>query len=194
VKGNHADVNGPATSGDVGNGVGDDCETVLFCDACASQADGTIALDDDGDFVLDNCDNCRSVPNTSQANADGDAFGEACEPDTDRDGAIDDVDNCLDLPNPSQANCNLDAEIANGLLSPRGDACDPVPCTEATFTSRVERRGPELVDTTSVFWDVTGRPLWVTRDEVVVPAARRLDGVPEHLVLRIPIASLTPER
>lgn len=45
----------------------------------------------------------------------------------------------------------------------------------------------------SVVWGVTGRPLWVTRDEVVVPAARRVDGVPEHIVLRIPVASLRPE-
>ena len=35
--------------------------------------------DSDGDGVPDTSDNCPAVPNASQANADGDPFGDACE-------------------------------------------------------------------------------------------------------------------
>ncbi len=37
-------------------------------------------LDTDGDGIPDGEDNCPSVPNNSQADADGDGFGDACEP------------------------------------------------------------------------------------------------------------------
>src|SRR5262249_54890060 len=40
---------------------------------------GTGAGDHDGDGVDDLSDNCPTVPNPSQANADGDALGDACE-------------------------------------------------------------------------------------------------------------------
>jgi hypothetical protein len=36
--------------------------------------------DSDGDGVLDNDDNCVNVPNPNQLNADGDGFGDACDP------------------------------------------------------------------------------------------------------------------
>jgi len=56
--------------------------------------------DDDGDSVLDCMDNCPQVVNSDQANADGDAWGDACDPcppipgagiDTDGDGTCDDA-------------------------------------------------------------------------------------------------------
>jgi Tol biopolymer transport system component len=48
--------------------------------------------DTDGDGVNDPVDNCPSVVNADQANADGDGLGDACDPDRDGDGVDDVVD------------------------------------------------------------------------------------------------------
>ena len=48
--------------------------------------------DSDGDGVADGSDNCPSVANPGQANLDGDALGDACDPDRDGDGVADTVD------------------------------------------------------------------------------------------------------
>jgi hypothetical protein len=45
------------------------------------------AADSDGDGVDDNTDNCIGTPNADQANQDGDALGDTCDPDRDGDGA-----------------------------------------------------------------------------------------------------------
>jgi uncharacterized protein (TIGR03382 family) len=47
--------------------------------------------DADSDTVADDDDNCRDVVNPDQANADGDALGDACDPDADGDGFNDDL-------------------------------------------------------------------------------------------------------
>ncbi len=72
--------------------------------------------DDDADGVPDTGDNCPTASNPSQANLDGDAQGDACDPDDDNDGVGDAGDNCPTASNPSQANLDGDAQ---------GDACDP---------------------------------------------------------------------
>ena len=53
-------------------------------------------IDTDGDGVLDAApDNCPTVPNSNQANTDGDAEGDACDDDDDNDGLTDNFpDNC----------------------------------------------------------------------------------------------------
>lgn len=48
--------------------------------------------------------------------------------DWDQDGIDDAHDNCPITRNPSQANCNRATEAACGV-APRGDACDPSPCS-----------------------------------------------------------------
>ncbi len=77
--------------------------------------------DPDGDGVFDPYDNCPSTANPTQANADFDALGDACDTststaDTDQDGVPDDGDNCPVAANPAQQDTDHD-----GL----GDACDP---------------------------------------------------------------------
>ncbi len=85
-------------------------------------------FDTDGDGVSDASDNCISIANPSQANADLDAFGDACDlcTDTDGDGFGNPgfaantcpTDNCPTTANASQANADGDA---------LGDACDLCP-------------------------------------------------------------------
>jgi hypothetical protein len=77
-------------------------------------------VDSDSDGVFDPYDNCPRAPNPTQANADFDAEGDACDAmtstgDADRDGVPDAGDNCPTTPNPTQQDTDGD-----GL----GDACD----------------------------------------------------------------------
>lgn len=92
------------------------------CEAGACPAPPPPLVDGDGDGVFDPYDNCPAVANPTQANADFDAQGDACDASTstadgDRDGVPDDGDNCPAAANPAQEDTDFD-----GL----GDACDPV--------------------------------------------------------------------
>jgi len=71
--------------------------------------------DVDGDEVPDGLDNCPTTPNGSQLNTDGDAPGDACDPDDDNDAIIDTSDNCRLVSNPDQLDTDSDPR--------RGDAC-----------------------------------------------------------------------
>ncbi len=77
-------------------------------------------VDTDGDGVFDDYDNCPMVPNPTQANADFDREGDACDTSTsatdgDRDGVPDAGDNCPMVSNPTQQDTDHDGV---------GDACD----------------------------------------------------------------------
>ncbi len=71
--------------------------------------------DQDGDGAPDDADNCPATANPDQADLDGDAAGDACDPDDDGDGVPDETDVCPLLADPDQADLDLDGE---------GDACD----------------------------------------------------------------------
>ncbi|WP_192498340.1 MBL fold metallo-hydrolase [Halorussus halophilus] len=71
--------------------------------------------DSDGDGVDDDEDNCPSTENSGQANADGDADGDACDADDDGDGIDDDSDNCQYVANAAQVDRDGDG---------KGAACD----------------------------------------------------------------------
>lgn len=82
-------------------------------------------LDSDDDTIADNVDNCVFVDNVGQANADADAFGDACDvcpndaaDDVDGDTVCGNSDNCPDDANTNQANLDGDS---------LGDACDTCP-------------------------------------------------------------------
>jgi streptogramin lyase len=74
-------------------------DTDQLGDACDTDDDGDGLLDTvdpkpldpdaDDDTKLDGADNCVLVANTDQANFDGDAFGDLCDPDDDNDTFVD---------------------------------------------------------------------------------------------------------
>ncbi|MCB9540070.1 MAG: thrombospondin type 3 repeat-containing protein [Myxococcales bacterium] len=97
---------------------------VLAPATAPAQMCGVIDADQDG--IEDRYDNCPTVPNPMQADADYDQIGDACDPiiDSDGDGVADNADgltpgdNCPWTPNPDQRDQDED-----GL----GDACDNCP-------------------------------------------------------------------
>ncbi len=90
------------------------CFTLVFLLVSITVA----AQDSDGDGINDVFDNCPSIANPTQDDADGDGFGDACDNDNDNDGLPDGFDNCPSAFNNGQADVDGD-----GL----GDACDNCP-------------------------------------------------------------------
>ncbi len=71
--------------------------------------------DVDNDGIPDSSDNCPSIANSSQNDADGDGDGNACDDDDDNDSVLDGNDNCRLISNPSQNDADGDGD---------GNACD----------------------------------------------------------------------
>ncbi|MBI3246557.1 MAG: thrombospondin type 3 repeat-containing protein [Deltaproteobacteria bacterium] len=118
------------------DGFGDACDPCKFdftntCKLKPECQQGT-CHDIDFDGVPDGEDNCPSVPNFLQEDADEDEKGDVCDscpndptdacppplPDNDGDGAANGADNCPSVPNPDQSDVDNDGV---------GDACDPCP-------------------------------------------------------------------
>jgi Thrombospondin type 3 repeat len=88
-------------------------------------------VDSDGDGVCNSVDNCPSISNTDQANADNDSLGDACDAcpldaqnDVDHDGICGNVDNCPTVANANQWDCDND-----GIGDACGDYCSLTICS-----------------------------------------------------------------
>ena len=77
------------------NGIDDNCNGLVdegFPDSDGDKVSDCVDLDDDGDGVVDELDNCPLVANPTQADFDLDGKGDACDPDDDNDGDPDATD------------------------------------------------------------------------------------------------------
>jgi hypothetical protein len=117
-----------------GNGIGDVCDPSPGCGTGCGQPVCEGQVDTDGDGWADAADNCPTVCNAQQHDADHDGIGDVCDPDpgcggagqpaceqscdTDNDGILNALDNCPNMYNPQQLDANK-----NGA----GDCCDPSP-------------------------------------------------------------------
>lgn len=72
--------------------------------------------------------------------------------DDDNDGILNENDNCPLVANADQLNCNATVEVIHGA-SALGDACDPVPCPGAAFSSEND---PESTGTCSPSHRIAG--------------------------------------
>ena len=110
-------------------------------DASTPNPDGNEVADADGDGVPDSQDNCKTVPNPDQADANGAGRGDACDPDDDNDGILDSADNCPTAANPDQLDTDGDGE---------GDACEADStgdnCSAAENPTLDNSDGDDLVD------------------------------------------------
>uniref|UniRef100_A0A4W5R3G5 Si:ch211-43f4.1 n=1 Tax=Hucho hucho TaxID=62062 RepID=A0A4W5R3G5_9TELE len=84
---------------------------------CSSDIDIDGFPDEKLECTERNCakDNCLTVPNSGQEDADKDGKGDACDEDADGDGILNTQDNCVLVPNDNQRNVDEDDF---------GDACD----------------------------------------------------------------------
>ena len=58
------------------------------------------------DGINDNQDNCPTIANSDQRDADNDGFGDDCDPDDDNDGIVDEKDNSPIVYNPDQVDAD----------------------------------------------------------------------------------------
>jgi MYXO-CTERM domain-containing protein len=148
------------------NGTGDACDADIDGDGLLNAVDpcpydpsanATCDDDHDRDGIKDKTDNCMSVYNPDQGDADTDGTGDACDADADNDTIPNSRDNCRLVDNPDQKDSDHD-----GL----GDKCDTVFCFVAS-----KNPGAACLDPKSVF-TVTA-----------APAAKAVTGQPVTLAM-----------
>jgi hypothetical protein len=202
------DPRNPDSDGDGYRDGSDNCPAI----ANISQSDvihpngiGDACDDPDHDGVVDLTDNCPSASNPGQANADGDATGDACDPCTDLDGDgfgnpgfpanTCPLDNCPAIPNPTQADpdhdgvgdsCDNCPTVANADQSDVdgdgiGDVCDTCPHVPNRHAVNVIVNGDFSTGDFSG-WDVndTGSGSWIVNNGTLDPAGPTAALPPIH--------------
>ncbi|GAB6093958.1 hypothetical protein JCM14469_02100 [Desulfatiferula olefinivorans] len=110
-------------------------------------------VDTDGDTIRDGADNCPLIPNTDQADLDGDGVGDVCDPDRDGDGVLNDDETALGL-DPDDADSDDDGQSDYDayvfLTTPPGRPLITSPTEGLTDCS------PTLTVTASAFDDLPG--------------------------------------
>ncbi|KAK3582849.1 hypothetical protein CHS0354_039999 [Potamilus streckersoni] len=105
-----------------GDQIGDECDTDDDDDYIYDELDNCRIIpnkdqnDTDNDGIGDACDNCPNTSNSFQMDTDMNGIGDVCDIDKDGDGINNIVDNCPLLSNPGQE----DTGDRDGI----GDACD----------------------------------------------------------------------
>ncbi len=89
-----------------GDGVNDGREIIEGSDP--NNGSDTPILDDDGDTVPNESDNCPSIANLDQLDNDGDTLGDVCDSDDDNDGVTDNADNAPFDANAGQEDADSD--------------------------------------------------------------------------------------
>lgn len=113
----HVDTDGDGLGDD--SDLDDDDDGLLDAEEISLGTDGVLTdplrVDTDDDGVRDLPDVCRTLPDPTQADADGDGRGDACDDDVDGDGVPAERDNCPSVANATQRDLDADGE---------GDVCD----------------------------------------------------------------------
>ena len=122
---------------------------VVLLAACAGDGGGggggagaaatPAAPDRDGDGIPDSRDNCPSIPNADQANQDGDALGDVCDPDDDNDN-LREIRNITDLDRVLRNNLGGGYELMTDLDLSNLTNWEPLGDVRTPFTGLLDGR------------------------------------------------------
>ncbi len=163
----------------IGFTVGSGDEVTFSWDTATNIPTVTVASpDSDDDGVADDVDNCTATPNVDQANFDGDALGDACDPDDDNDGVAD-GDDAFPL-DPSESS---DSD-GDGL----GDNADPDDDNDGQSDADEAACGSDPTNAASMSTDSDGDHVPLDDDLNLLRSLRHLRAQTSWAALRLRIS------